>query len=467
MINKRRMPSAHLRRRRQSARNSELDLYKALCPKGDYLDNANHRDFMAFIKRKGWELYQEDCMNRKRQAEEFLRAISLSIPSPKRGEPYSYTAELPPIEIGKSYFIAIDVPGITARYIDGQLQICGEATETGIYRLQLTYAYNHFIGVEGQVYQDYPIEVLQNPRDLWSDIPTSFDIPYYKADRDSAYERGKKNIVAASQRGRSHAHEGKPRDDHFSIAYDETSGWHILAVADGAGSATFSREGSRIACESVRSYCLEALADANNPFEQSMQVWSDQKDDIVNKKRAHTEAYNLLGKAAFIAFKKIEQEAARKGEPIKLYATTLLLSVCKKTDRGWFIASFWVGDGAIGLYDRDKGKLHLMGMPDGGEYAGQTRFLTNSEIFTEAINRIRIDIVNDFTALMLMSDGITDPKFETDANLQNIEYWNKLWEDIGSELRPGSESEAQYQLLKWMDFWSRGNHDDRTLAMIY
>lgn len=466
-MNKRRMPPIHLRRRRQSLHNSELDLYKFLYLEGDYLNNDNCRDFITFIKAKGWGLYKEDCMNRKRQAEEFLRAISLSIPSPKRGEPYSYTTELPPIEDGKSYSVAIDVPGITARYIDGQLHIYGKATDIGTYRLQLTYVYNHLIGVEGQVCRDYSIEVLQNPRDLWTDIPTSLDIPYYKADRDSAYERGKKNIVAASQRGRSHAHEGKPRDDHFSIAYDELSGWHILAVADGAGSAAFSREGSRIACETVKSYCLEVLADASNPFEQSMLVWSAQKDNIENKKRAHTEAYNLLGRAAFISFKKIEQEAAQKGESIKLYATTLLFSVCKKTDFGWCIASFWVGDGAIGLYDRDKGKLHLMGTPDGGEYAGQTRFLTNSEIFIDAINRIRIDIVDEFTALMLMSDGITDPKFETDVNLQSIEYWDKLWEDIGTELHPGSENEAQYQLLKWLDFWSRGNHDDRTLAMIY
>lgn len=27
--------------------------------------------------------------------------------------------------------------------------------------------------------------------------------------------------------------------------------------------------------------------------------------------------------------------------------------------------------------------------------------------------------------------------------------------------------EARFQLLRWMDFWSPGNHDDRTIAILY
>ena len=93
--------------------------------------------------------------------------------------------------------------------------------------------------------------------------------------------------------------------------------------------------------------------------------------------------------------------------------------------------------------------------------------MTNHEIFVDAINRIRVDTVEDFTALILMSDGITDPKFETDANLQNIDNWNKLWDDINAEVNLNFDSNTKYQLLRWMDFWSIGNHDDRTLAMIF
>ena len=67
-----------------------------------------------------------------------------------------------------------------------------------------------------------------------------------------------------------------------------------------------------------------------------------------------------------------------------------------------------------------------------------------------------------------LGDGISDPKFETDANLNKIEKWNDLWENIGKEVELADDnSESQYQLLKWLDFWSPGNHDDRTIAILY
>ena len=111
-----------------------------------------------------------------------------------------------------------------------------------------------------------------------------------------------------------------------------------------------------------------------------------------------------------------------------------------------------------------------MGDPDGGDFAGQTRFLTMGEVMqpAEIYKRLRFEIIEDFTALVLMTDGVTDPKFETDANLQRIEKWNNLWEDITSSVELTDDNEnAAPQLLKWLDFWSPGNHDDRTIAIIY
>ena len=78
-------------------------------------------------------------------------------------------------------------------------------------------------------------------------------------------------------------------------------------------------------------------------------------------------------------------------------------------------------------------------------------------------------IVPVFTALFLMTDGVSDPKFETDANLKSYDKWNELWADLkenGVELTDDNE-EAANQLLNWLDFWSPGNHDDRTIAILY
>lgn len=423
--------------------------------------------FMSCVKDKAWHNYQEECLQREQRVEDVIRELKISMPNARSGESYRHEVEVPkPSEITRLSF-SVDAPGLEVSYSQGILCIEGVPRGKGTYKLTMTYSYEA-VGGNLQISSvAYDFDVLASPRDLWKDIPTPTDIQYYKPDRETKYEFGVKRMVAASQRGRSHAHEAKPRDDHFSIAFDEASGWHILAVADGAGSASYSREGSRIACETVADFCLKKLRGRTNSFEQCMTAWGEKQESRDLKAEAHKEAYNLLGQATFTAFKNIEEEANAQNRTIKQYATTLLLSVCKKTTHGWFVASFWVGDGAIGLYYQEEQTLHLMGAPDGGEYAGQTRFLTSSEIFVDAIYRIRIDIVDEFTALILMSDGITDPKFETDANLQNITYWHSLWEGLNTELRLSDDAEVQYQLLKWMDFWSIGNHDDRTLAMIY
>jgi hypothetical protein len=73
-----------------------------------------------------------------------------------------------------------------------------------------------------------------------------------------------------------------------------------------------------------------------------------------------------------------------------------------------------------------------------------------------------------------MTDGITDPKFETDANLNRVEKWDALWADLNGDnadearvdFTDSSEQMAD-QLLKWLDFWSPGNHDDRTIAILF
>jgi hypothetical protein len=74
----------------------------------------------------------------------------------------------------------------------------------------------------------------------------------------------------------------------------------------------------------------------------------------------------------------------------------------------------------------------------------------------------------------MMTDGIYDPKFVVEANLPNIKKWQAFLEDLNGrnedgikvELKPDNENIAE-QFSSWMDFWSQGNHDDRTLAIVF
>ena len=245
-----------------------------------------------------------------------------------------------------------------------------------------------------------------------------------------------------------------------------------MAVADGAGSAKYSRKGSWLACDTSVEHCKSYFSDEKSlhDFEGYITTYNGEANDEYRKLLGDS-IHQLIGNAAFKSYKAIEAEAVSKSVPIKNYATTLLLAVCKKFDFGWFVASFWVGDGAMCIYDKERKYFKLLGTPDEGEFAGQTRFLTMPEIFRDATSfygRLKFSIEQDFTALMLMTDGVSDPMFETDANLNKIEKWDALWENITKVVKlTDDNTESQYQLMQWLDFWSQGNHDDRTIAILY
>jgi serine/threonine protein phosphatase PrpC len=393
--------------------------------------------------------------------------------------------------IAEVEFLGLDAIGL--QYFPEEKKIKGVPTLAGDNKITMRF---HLKGYENK--KRPPIErqvvfiINPDPKSLWQNNPTPTDIEYYKPDSDKAFVKAesktlskypdskkteivRKDMVAASQRGRSHANEnpGKARDDDFALYFDENSEWYIMVVADGAGSAPFSRKGSQIACQTAIEVCKKQLTNVSDVLDLDITEYHKNSSG-----KGRSEIYRALhsefvGKAAFEAYKKICEEAANKKRKPKEYATTFLLSICKKFDFGWFVGAFWVGDGGIGIYRQEPQELKVLGEADGGEFAGQTRFLTMPEIFQDR-PRTRFEIVEDFTALILMTDGVTDPKFETDANLNRIEKWHELWNDLNGtnedgikvDFTDGSEQSAG-QLLEWLNFWSKGNHDDRTIAILF
>ena len=73
-----------------------------------------------------------------------------------------------------------------------------------------------------------------------------------------------------------------------------------------------------------------------------------------------------------------------------------------------------------------------------------------------------------FTAIAVMTDGITDPKFPTDTVFATPAAWMTFWHDDLAKHVVFSRGNPQIkaQLMEWMEFWSAGNHDDRTLALM-
>jgi len=302
-----------------------------------------------------------------------------------------------------------------------------------------------------------------DPRTLWKVIEPAADLPYRKAHLDQKILKGNGfNIAAASRRGRSHEHGGSFRDDDFFISDDQQTGWSVLIVSDGAGSAKNSREGSRIAVETAGKQLVDSLAgEFGSKIAGYLAAWdSDPSTQNEIGKEFHYAFYNLA-KAANQA---IEEEAAAQNAPAKEYSTTLLVAAVKKDGPNTFLATFWMGDGAIAAYG-PRGTVKLMGTPDGGEFAGQTRFLDRNALADQGFGkRVKVGRFQNISSVILMTDGVSDPYFETDNGLANPEKWDVLWDEILPQL---CDAEPEQRLVEWLHFFKQGHHDDRTIALLW
>lgn len=99
------------------------------------------------------------------------------------------------------------------------------------------------------------ILVNEDPKKLWvrNDPPSAS--PFMKALYVSESNEGRTiRFLAASRRGRAHEQNGTFRDDDFGFWVSPNDDAHLVVVADGAGSARYSREGSRRAVRYVLDY---------------------------------------------------------------------------------------------------------------------------------------------------------------------------------------------------------------------
>jgi len=181
------------------------------------------------------------------------------------------------------------------------------------------------------------------------------------------------HVCSAGAIGTSHVKIGQGGQDRFRI---ETLSQSVIlaALADGAGSAPSGAVGAQSAVDTVFSFVKTQLTE----------------DD--------SEYHEILRGAAFAAREAIQLLALTLGEPLRNFATTLL--VCLMTPRGG--AALQVGDGVIVVSD-GPGEWNWLFWPQKGEYANTTRFLTDPDALAELMCDQIPGYVND---IALMTDGL-------------------------------------------------------------
>lgn len=271
-------------------------------------------------------------------------------------------------------------------------------------------------------------EVMEHTASIWQYKPISdsgiephdeFHAKY--TDADSA------EIVCARARGKKHKHEGSNCDDWFETAV--TDGCIIAVVSDGAGSKPLSRIGARLCCEGAVKYLKESLSELMRKIPTLK--------DALSSDMSGTEFMAACGRLAPLV-----QDAARqafddvinhlktiynnescctalgRNPVLSDLASTFLAAIIIPLEIGGerqcLSVTAQIGDGCIcGISSKADAAtcLKLLGEPDSGAFSGETEFLSERTVSTNAIagktriSRGRSDV------FMLMTDGVADDYF--------------------------------------------------------
>ena len=187
--------------------------------------------------------------------------------------------------------------------------------------------------------------------------------------RDSAAWK----VTGASVMGTSHRRSGLPCQD--SSNYRVVDGVLIAAVADGAGSASMSDVGSALAAEtSVRTIERRVRS-----------AWRGVRSESLRASGACHDRWLecVVTGAVERARRELHEEAQRRDIDVRELATTLLLAVHTSS----ILAAAQIGDGAMVVSDGPDDYETFI-IPQRGEYANQTSFLTSSDAMSKLDVRV-------------------------------------------------------------------------------
>lgn len=250
-------------------------------------------------------------------------------------------------------------------------------------------------------------------------------------------------VTAAMRRGRRHAHTGAWSDDAFFASLSSHRG--VLVVADGAGSAAWSRLGSAIAVDVAG-------------------------ESLRNAPDVSAEAMHQAVERAVLALRSVA--TALEVAPREL-RTTLLAVAWEPDGTRHRLVTTQVGDGSLVLAHAD-GTINRPAAGDGGEWSGEVHcFVPDDETMTRARAATVVHDVPDLAALLLVTDGIDDPcypfpRFAGPILGQLLHGTTAPLTGLGVQANAPSvitDADPAAALHAWLGFEKRGENDDRTLAV--
>ncbi len=250
-------------------------------------------------------------------------------------------------------------------------------------------------------------------------------------------------VAAATAAGSSHSRNNIPNQDAVAYQLVEVGLGQVavVAVADGAGSAPRSHEGSNIAVIAA----VAAIVDGIN--KRPAAVFGEYAAAL------------LVRNAIKQAKNEVVRYAQQQGIPPQELASTLIVAVAS----GQLLTAAQVGDGAAVAFDLDGGAAKTLCAAHTGEYANETTFIT-SRTRPHKIADVGHASGSDYDTLALITDGLQNLALKMPEREAFRGFWNPMLNDLAHTDEPDAVSERLHSFISSERVQSRTS-DDVTIAI--
>ncbi|EAY27866.1 PP2C family serine/threonine-protein phosphatase [Microscilla marina] len=269
-------------------------------------------------------------------------------------------------------------------------------------------------------------------------------------------------VVGDSVMGLNHVKNNIPCQD--SHLYEEMeNGWGIAIVADGAGSADYSHQGSQFVVKEGMSLFKKIVTENK---------WTTSKK-LPEQAKWHKLAKTNLKQLRNMLAKEAEQTKKELGQ----LASTIMVAIFSPLG----ILCTHIGDGRGG-YSNSEGEWKPLFTPWKGEYANETIFLTSDIWADKEVDKfVESKVINEKPfAFTLMSDGLEMHSFECSVWDEKEEKYydpNRPYQKFFNPVVNGLVQMKQSRMTddeikgKWNKFLREGNEkiknepDDKTMII--
>ena len=250
-------------------------------------------------------------------------------------------------------------------------------------------------------------------------------------------------VAVATAAGASHSRDNTPNQD--AVAHRLVEVGHgqvvVVAVADGAGSAPRSDEGSQIAVEAA----VATIVDSINKRPAA----------VFGERQAESLARDAIKQAKI----EVERYGRRHNVPARELASTLIVAFASDE----LVTAAQVGDGAVIAFNMGSHAARTLCAAHTGEYANETTFIT-SHTSPHEMAFVGHASGHDYDTLALITDGLQNLALKMPEREAFLGFWNPMLHDLAQSDDAEAVSERLHAFISGERVQSRTT-DDVTLAI--